>query len=200
MTTAVTDVPLKTADLVRRAQAGDDQAYEGLFARFTSRLLAYVQIRLGPTLRAKLDPLDVVQEIYVRAHKAFDDFELRDEQAFGRWLCTIAERCLRDLADHHGALKRRPEPGIVRGSTVLGRLRANHTNPASRCARQEEADRLVAAMGALDEAEREVLLMRYFRELPVAEIVTTLGQSKATVMRRLGAARLKLGRALRGGA
>lgn len=193
------ETPLRTADLVRRAQAGDDEAYERLFARVTSRLLAYVRIRLGSDLRARLDPLDVVQEAYVRAHVAFPQFEQRDEQAFGRWLCTIADHCLKDLAEHHGAQKRTPPSPLVRGSAALTRIRAMHTNPLSRCARQERAERLVAAMDQLDEPEREVLLLRYFQDMSVADVVATVGRSRATVLRQLGTGRVKLGLLLREG-
>lgn len=189
--------PHRTADLVRRAQAGDEDAYERLFARVGSRLLAYVRLQLGSRLRERLDPLDVVQETYVRAHQAFPGFEQRDERAFGRWLCAIADHCLKDLAEHHAARKRRPPSPLVRGSAALARLRDQHTNPASRCARQERAERLLAAIGQLEPPEREVLLLRYFHELSVAEVVARVGRSRATVLRQLGRGRLQLGALLR---
>ena len=188
---------LRTADLVRQAQGGDHEAYERLFARVSSRLVAYVRLRLGPRLRERVDVLDVVQEAYVRAHQAFADFEQRDERAFGRWLCAIADHALKDLAEHHDAQKRRPPSPLIRGSAALARVRARHTNPASRCAREEHRERLLAALQDLEPEEREVLLLRYFQELSVAEVVGRVGRSRATVLRQLGRGRLKLGALLR---
>ena len=120
-----------TAQLVERARAGDAEAYERLFARVTTRLTTYVRVRLGAKLRQHVDALDVVQEIYVRAHQAFADFEPEHEGSFVPWLLTIADHCLRDLANHHGAQKRRPPAGLARGSTVMHRLRARPAFQAS---------------------------------------------------------------------
>ncbi|MEZ6184004.1 MAG: sigma-70 family RNA polymerase sigma factor [Planctomycetota bacterium] len=195
--TSTSAVP--TAQLVARARAGEDPAYERLFARVTSRLLAYVRVRLGGSLRRELDPLDVLQEVFVRAHVAFPAFEPQHPGAFVPWLFTIADNCLRDLAEHHGALKRRPPAPLARGSTVLAKVRDEHTNPASRCVRHETVDRLVAAMAELAPDEREVLLLRYFQEKSVEEVVAALGRSRSTVLRTLGRARIKLGHALRAG-
>ena len=186
-----------TAQLVQRARAGEDQAYEQLFARVATRLVTYVRLRIGAALRAQVDPLDVVQETYARAHVAFPSFEPTHERAFVPWLLRIADNCLRDLADHHGAQKRRPPAPLARGSTVLAQLRDRHTNPLSRCARDEGADRLVAAMDALDAEEREALLLRYFQDMSVDEVVASMGRSRSTVLRILGRARLKLGQVLR---
>jgi len=186
-----------TADLLQRARAGEDQAYEDLFARVSSRLVAYVRVRQGEALRGELDPLDVVQEVFVRAHVAFADFDPQHPRAFVPWLLRIADNCLRDLAEHHGAQKRRPPSPIARGSTVLGRVRDRHTNPASRCARDETVDRLVVAMQELAADEREALLLRYFQDKSVEEVVAAMGRSRSTVLRILGRARVKLGQALR---
>ena len=189
--------PTPTAGLVEQARAGEVQAYERLFARVSTRLVAYVRVRLGATLRGQLDPLDVVQEVYVRAHVAFPTFNPEHERTFVPWLLKIADNCLRDLADHHNAQKRRPPSPVAHGSAVLARVRDRHTNPASRCARDETVDRLVAALETLDPDEREALLLRYFQDKSVDEVVASMGRSRSTVLRIMGRARVKLGQQLR---
>jgi len=46
--------------------------------------------------------------------------------------------------------------------------------------------------------EREALLLRYFQEKSVEEVVIAMGRSRSTVLRILGRARVKLGQHLRG--
>jgi len=190
-----------THHLVEQVQAGDRAAYEALFERVADRLLTYVRIRMGARLRGRLEPVDVVQDVYLEAFRDLARFEPRDEGAFSRWLYRIADHRLSNLADHFGARKRQaPGGALARGSAVLDRLRDRERSPSSVCARREQEERLVAAMESLDPDEREALLLRHFQGLSVAEVRESLGKSDATVFRILGRARLKLARLVDPGA
>ena len=54
-------------ELLRESQRGDRNAFGDLVSRFRGDLDAFVQSRLSPTLRERLDPEDVVQDTMVRA-------------------------------------------------------------------------------------------------------------------------------------
>ena len=68
-----------TASLVQRARAGDRDAYDHLFALAAERAQLFIRLRLGPRLRGKLDSMDVLQEAYVEASRAFPEFEYRGD-------------------------------------------------------------------------------------------------------------------------
>src|SRR5205814_1905623 len=53
--------PDSSAELVARIRAGDEQAEDALFQRFTERLIAKAAARLSPKLARRVDPEDVVQ-------------------------------------------------------------------------------------------------------------------------------------------
>src|SRR5437867_13292726 len=84
--------------LVQRAQAGDPQAFDDLIELHRRRLAAHVRSRLGAPLQARVEVDDVLQEISLRAMKSIQAIHCEDENAFFRWLGTIAERVIVDLA------------------------------------------------------------------------------------------------------
>lgn len=184
--------------LVRRAQAGDEEAFERLYAAAAPRLRMFVRLRLGQGLRKQVDSGDVVQETLVAACRDFDRFECRDADAFARWLCCIAENRIRGLADHHGAAKRQAAGGL-QAESALKRVAADATGPVTAAARVEAHERLGAALEALEPDARELLLLRHFQGRTIDEIARITDLPPTTVRRRIGAAQIALGQALRDG-
>ncbi len=185
------------ADLIRRAHAGEREAYDQLFALAADRVLLFIRMRLGEGLRARVDSMDVLQEAYLEAHRALPEFEPRDDGAFARWLCKIAENRIRGLADHFGAKKRQ---GKVEVTAVLERAKATGTGPMTAVARRENRELLAAAMERLEGKEREALMLRYFQDRTVEDVASLMGRSPTAVRRLLGRAAIRLGEELgRGG-
>lgn len=187
-----------TDDLVLRAKAGDRSAYDQLFARVAARLGLYVRARLGPGLRGRLEPEDVLQEVYLEAHRSFAGFEARGERAFMRWLCGIAEHRLRDLSDRFSARKR-AAPGPAAPSSALAALPGSGPGPSTACDGARSQARLLEALQALTAEERDAILLRYVRDLTLREVASELGRSEPTVRRVLARALVRLGEALSGG-
>ena len=71
-------------DLVRRAQAGDREAFGVIVRRYQRRVFA-VGIRM---LRNRSDAEDLVQETFLRAYRALDRFE--PDRPLAPWLYRIA--------------------------------------------------------------------------------------------------------------
>src|SRR5262245_53281250 len=90
------------------ARRGDREAYDRLFARYTDRALLFIEARLGPKLRERLDSHDILQEAYLAAHRDFAHFQYTDDAAFFRWLCRIIHNRIRDAGEYHAAVKRQP--------------------------------------------------------------------------------------------
>ncbi len=183
----------QTLDLLGRARAGDAPAYDELFARAIERVLVFVRARLGPRLAGKLEPMDLLQETYAEAHKAFASFEYRGDGSFVRWLCRIAENQIRGQANHFGAAKRRSPGGVLPVTRVLERARTTATGPGTALGRVEDRDRLVEALAKLTEEERQAILLRFFQDRTIDEIATALETSASSARRILGRAVERLG-------
>ena len=189
-----------TDELIHRSAHGDDAARQDLLARHRGRLRQMISIRLDRRLLARLDPSDVVQEVLAEAHGKLDDY-LRDRPLpFYPWLRQIAWQRLVKIHQHHHARKR----GVTREGPALpglpdesvgelaGRLAASGTSPSRHALREELRQRVRGALGRLGERDREVLVLRYLEQLPLAEVAAVLGASVGAVKARHARALLRL--------
>jgi RNA polymerase sigma-70 factor (ECF subfamily) len=180
-----------TDDLVRDAVAGRVEArmdaVDALYARVAPRLLAYVRMRMGRTLRARMDSGDILQATLLKSFERFDEFQGAGKPALMAWLARIAEREILDRADYHQAARRSP----LREAPLTGPdlPDARVTSVLSRLIRDERAGTLERAMDGLTDAHREIILLRKFQELSFREIAARLGKSE-------DACRMLLARAL----
>jgi len=144
------------ADAVRRAREGDGTAWRWLHDEYRGTVHA-VALANGPANVAD----DVVQEAFVRAMERLGD--LRDDRAFGGWLCSIA----RHLAtDGH---RRRSRFAILR-DVFFARPRPT-----------PEAAEALDAIRALPDAYRELMMMRLVEEMTGPEIAERLDRTPGSV-------------------
>ena len=78
------DGELHDEQLVARALAGDKQAFEALYERWSPRVLRFAKARLGDREEAE----DVMQEVFVALMRCLPSY--RGQSRFGTWLLGIA--------------------------------------------------------------------------------------------------------------
>jgi RNA polymerase sigma-70 factor (subfamily 1) len=189
-----------TRILIERAQKGDREATAALFARAYPELMQAARFRMGPTLRARMDTLDLAQTAYIEAYRDLARYEYRGKGSFLRWLLRILENKIRRQIEFLLAKKRdvRREveldsPDVEReGGPRAGRSPARP--PAQRLVEREDRQRLEAAMDRLDERYREVLVDRYYLAMSWREIGAALGRSEEACQMLCRRALLKLKR------
>jgi len=154
--------------LVRRGQAGDNDA----FARLVERNQTGVY---NLALRMTRDPeeaVDLTQETFLRAWRSLPGF--RAEAKFSTWLYRIT---------YNVCLSRR----IVHPSTFVAPNAAESVpvaeseEPPAIVLRQERRERVVAAMHRLTPAYRLVLDLYYWRDCTYEEIAAILDLPMGTV-------------------
>jgi RNA polymerase sigma-70 factor (ECF subfamily) len=180
--------------LAERVRRHDPAALAAFLERRRSALLAFVVQRLGPGLRGKLEPEDVLQELAVKAVRDLAQTEFGDRDPFA-WLCHLAEQCIVDRHRHFTAGKRaagREVPGNVpagEGSQeLIALLAACGTTPSQAALRDERRRRLREAVASFSDEHREALRLRYGEGLPTKEVARRL--SKTDVATRVLLARL----------
>ena len=153
-------------DLISRAQAGDRDAFATLFEQHKNLVYKTAYLILGEAHEAE----DALQEVFLSIHKSLSSFDSR-KGAFTTWLYRITcNFCLNDRRKRrHVTLEDvSPAPAIE-----FPRMRL------------EEEDLLWQATRSLGDKQKVVVILRYYWELPYAEIASILDIPQGTVKSRL---------------
>jgi RNA polymerase sigma-70 factor, ECF subfamily len=174
------------ADRLDRARRGDPKALDDLFARWRPLLRLQADQLLGRELSARVDPSDVVQQVWAQAHASLDQFRGGSEGEWVNWL--------RRLVAGHAANLRRTH--LAEGRSVY-REAGGATfppdpgpGPETMAMLHEQDARIAAALEQLPEDMRAVVVGRVFRGESFEMVARALGRSS-------GSARVLWTRALR---
>lgn len=172
--------------LLARARGGDAAALESLIQRYQPRVYRY-----GMSMcRDVEDASDIAQETLLAMARSVGDF--RGDSSVGSWLFTIARRfCIRKRR------RRKSAPAQEHSLEALGPDGTNHLSdprpgPEQAAAAREISAALTAAIGALDPAQREVLVLRDVEGLSASEVADVLRISVEAVKSRLHRARVSV--------
>jgi RNA polymerase sigma-70 factor (ECF subfamily) len=190
------------AELLRRASQRDESAVGPLLDCYRDRVRKLVTSRMDRRLAARVDPSDVVQETLLEAGRRLDEYLREPAVPFYPWLRGLAVDRLIDLHRRHVRAQSRsvgreeplgaPTPEGP-DHDLAGLLVDSWTGPGQRFEREEQRQRVQAALGRLDPGQRDLLTMLYYEELPPAEAAAVLGVSDRTVRRRHREALERLG-------
>jgi len=191
----------ETFDDVRAFQAGDREALGRLYERYYERVLSYVRIRMGPRLRARAEPDDLVQRTFEVALARLDRFEMREPGAMIHWLARIAENQISDLDKYWRTEKRdaglerplhgpRSDAGASWSSIALA---DSGTLPLDRMQNDELRQILESCIEELSPDHRQVLLLRLVADASLEYTAQQMGRQTPQAVAMLYArARLKL--------
>ena len=174
--------------LVQRWQAGDADAFEQLYARHATAIY-----RLGWAMLQQAQAAeDVVQETFLRAHKARQRFN-PTRASFGTWLYQIALNYCRSYLRRKRLLT---VPWLRPTGEALNMPDSSRPGPEASMLRGEYRRILWEAVQNLSDPLREVVTLYYYMELPAVEIATMLNCPEGTIYSRLHNARSRLAEGL----
>ena len=178
---------------------GSREALERVYERSAPRLLTFIRLRMGRTLRSKMESRDILQAALMKSFQHLEDFKGSDTQSLGAWLARIAEREIADRVDFHQRQRRdaaREEPLDIEalGAAVPAPVKSALTQAIL----DEKARHLEAAMDTLSDAHREIILLRKFEELSFGEIARRLDKSEDACRMLLARAMVALTLAMTG--
>lgn len=167
------------AELVRRAQGGDRDAFGALVEQFQRTVYSVCLSRLGNHAEA----LELSQDVFLHAMRRLD--QLREPERFAGWLRQIAARMAINRAT------RRLGPSSVDGE-ILEETQGRLDNPLDELIAREREALLREALDRLKPLDREALVSFYIRSRSLAEIAEELEAPIGTIKRRLHVARKRL--------
>ncbi|GIE30004.1 RNA polymerase sigma factor [Actinoplanes italicus] len=167
-------------DLVRRHQAGDPDAFAEIYRSHYDTVYRFVYRRLPDKYLAQ----DLTHDTFTRAFaRLTTNFECRDK-AIGAWLVTIA----RNLISDHFKKKSNRSSSLfdIVPEDSADRLRDSRAPAADEpvlaaMAHAELRARLLVALELLTEPQRNVIILRFFRELSIADASAEMGMTDAAL-------------------
>lgn len=178
--------------LIQEIRNGQAAALTEFVERQDARLLAVISQKMSVTLKSKVEPQDILQEVLVHAFRSFGELDWSDRDPFV-WLCQLADRRIIDAHRHFVAAEKRStkrEVSLNRQSgsgsdggegALIDLLVKSMTSPSSAFSRDQRAIRMHAAISALPEEGREAIRLRYVEGRPSKEIAESLGKSDAAI-------------------
>jgi RNA polymerase sigma-70 factor (ECF subfamily) len=184
----------QTRSLLDRAKTGDAAAVDDLLAEHREPLRRAVQLRLDPALARRVDASDIVQDVLLEANRRLRDYLQNPVMPFHLWLRHLAKDRLIDAHRFHRKAQRRSldreqavqPPAWAEASSVqlIAQLIDPEKTPATAAVQQELERRLQAAVAELDDADREVILMRHYEGLGNQEVAAALELTEAAASMR----------------
>jgi RNA polymerase sigma-70 factor (ECF subfamily) len=180
------------------ARAGSADALGQALDACRDYLLLIAQQELDPNLRAKGGASDIVQETFLEAQHAFQNFQGKSDEELRAWLRRIL---LNNLGDFTRRYRHTDMRAVARevglngegSSAPLGaNLAAETSTPSAHALEQEEAELLEQAVDRLSEDYRQVILLRYRQELSFEEIGERMNRSPAAVRKLWARAMVRL--------
>jgi RNA polymerase sigma-70 factor (ECF subfamily) len=157
------------AELVRAAQA-DPARFDAVYRRYLPTVYRYVRARVGSAGDAE----DIVSAAFIEAMTSLPRY--REQGRFAAWMFTIARR--RITAHRRRHFRREGREALV-DEESLRRL-PDDSRGSGGASRMVERDRLERVMAAhLSEDQREALTLRFYGELPIAEIAKVMGKGES---------------------
>lgn len=151
-----------------RAQSGDREAFATLFEQYKNLVYKTAYLMLGEQTEAE----DALQEVFVQVYKSLSGFDPR-KAAFTTWLHRITiNHCLNR--------RRKTHPFLLPLEDISPLLKSEF--PSAQMAEEES---LQQAIEKLTDKQRAVVILRYFWDLPYAEIAQILDVPLGTIKSRL---------------
>lgn len=173
---------LSDHDLVEKALAGGDIAFETLVQRYQRPIIGYVSRLIGDREAA----LDVTQEVFIKVYNSLDKYS--SEFKFTTWLYRIAHNAAIDHLRRNSANLQSIETENADGAYEL-QLESPLLSPEKQRERSEWRTEIETVVKCLPAAYRELILLRHSRDMSYDEIAEIAGLPLGTVKNRLFRAR-----------
>ncbi len=176
------------AELVRRVQAGDGDAYRFLVQKYQQKVYGVVY----GMVQNPEDAREIAQDAFIKAFKSLDRF--RHDASFYTWLYRITvnltidfrRRMAKRRADQFDEARMQKDEA---GEAAHGHVEAS---PSRRLERKRLADQIQAAIDQLPADQRTAIMLRELEGLSYKEIAEAMECAEGTVMSRLFYGRKKL--------
>lgn len=173
---------LPDRDLVARCQRNETGAFDVLVTRHQDRVYGAVQRFCGDAE----DACDIVQRAFINAFRKIQEF--KGDAAFSTWIYRIAF----NQAISFRRENRRTSVSIYSKEDEILAEPADDRSPTEGMETRETQKKVQQALDLLEDADRQIILLKDLQGCSYDEIAGVLQIPKGTVRSRLHRARLEL--------
>lgn len=180
------------AELVRRFNRGDQEAFVEIVMRYREKMLQ-IAYRL---LHNHADAEEIAQDTFIRAHRSLAFF--RGESSLANWLHSITLNLARNRYWYFYRRRRHTTQSLEATfsadtkMTYADLIACKNPGPVRETATREFSTLIADCMNQLNAEQREILILRNVRENSYEEIARMLKIKVGTVKSRIGRARREL--------
>ncbi len=162
------------AALIARAQRGDTSAYEALVRAYeqTAFRVAFL------VTHDEQEAADAAQDAFIRAYRALGSFDV--EQPFRPWLLKIVTNL---AINRLRSMKRRSRTMDSYARELIANV--GEVSPDRHLAQVDQNDQLMQAVRKLAPDEQSLITLRYWMDLPEAELAEIFSVPVGTIKSRL---------------
>lgn len=183
--------------LVERLKRRDEAAFNVFMRTYKDKVFSLVLRMLNNRAEAE----DLTQEVFITVFRSIDSF--RGDARLSTWLYRVAVNHCKNRVKYLDRRGRKnsteiddaPDGEVARGGPVTARV----DRPDEAAEGGELQDKIRVALAAIDDAHRELIILRDLEGLAYEEIVQITGLPDGTVKSRLHRARAALRDALQRG-
>lgn len=161
--------PEHDIELVRQAQAYEEDALSALFDIYYPKLYNYGLLQLRDAQAAE----DLASDVMLRVLESIPRYQPRGVP-FSAWVFRIARNRLVDIRRRS---HRRREVGLAESLTTASSIGSPH----STVERALDFGEVCFALAQLTEAQEQVIVLRFLKDLDVATVARTIGRSESAV-------------------
>lgn len=183
---------------IRESLKRDPTVLAELFQSYRDRLRRIIAARLDKRLSARIDPEDVIQEVYIDVAERVQFFLDDPSFSFFVWVRLVCLQTLSNIHRRHFSARKRDvskeksisvqnsffDESVNLACQLIGKL----TSPSEALVKKELSAKMEKAISFLSDSDREILELRHFEQLSNTEAAEILGiKTKAASMRYIRA-------------
>jgi RNA polymerase sigma-70 factor (ECF subfamily) len=146
--------------LIKKAQNGDDGAFEKIYNKYFQKVYRYCCINTNNVEIAK----DICQESFVKAWEKIKDFKMEGQWSFQAFLFTIARNKIIDDSRKKNEFSLDEFENTTTSEDLYSEID-----------KKQDIQRVKMILSKLEPIDRQIVLLRYFEEMSSGEVAKILG-------------------------
>lgn len=153
--------------LVKKAQAGDTDAFGEIYNELLTPIYRYIYFKVGPEIAE-----DLTEDVFFKAWKSLNSYKKQGNFPFSAWLFRIAHNLVVDYYRTNQPIEELPMD-VVETREFM--------NPRFQLESSINVERLYAALKKLSHSVEQAIILRFINDLNYSEIAKIMNKTEGSI-------------------